>query len=143
FQSRQLIEHAIECRQRDSVELLKLHGQAVVDAWQDKITWIKDLDGCYVEYNDSMRGGGSLAAAGRIGKTDIELFGEVGKQDRRRDQLVIEANTPMELAERGSSGRVGVVRKFPIHGPENKLIGVGGIILRFQATDKPFKTRRA
>jgi len=112
------------------------------EAWQDKICWLKDRKLRYVYYTDGDGAGGlkSMATfkiAERIGQTDATLFGSLGEHYQRQDKLIIQSNCALEFRSRGRTGRIAIVRKFPIHDEQGAVIGVGGIILEFAAHSKP------
>ena len=93
--------------------------------------FMKDIDGRYVIVNDQFRGAWQREGEELTGLTDFELLpAEDAERYVAEDRHVIATNTPLEtegVSDRSDGQHVFRVVKFPVHGPDGELVGVGGV----------------
>jgi PAS domain S-box-containing protein len=96
------------------------------------LAWIKDSHGRYVFANDAAERAFGKGQAELYGKTDQELFPpETADQFVKNDQKALASEAGLQtvetLAHADGSLHYSIASKFPVHGPNDKEIMVGGV----------------
>ena len=114
------------------------------------LSWIKDLEGRYVYANDAAMTAFGKTTSVLYGRTDEELFSpEFAAAFRRNDADAVTNENGVQVIEtlRHDDGSLhySLVHKFPILGPDNRPIHVGGVAIdvteRLRAEDEMRRTK--
>src|SRR5262245_37813728 len=66
-------------RTRSADEIVRIQARVIRRAWRDKVTFIKDREGRYLHYSAPPDALITVPSKEHIGRTDVELFGEIGE----------------------------------------------------------------
>ena len=120
--ARRQAEQALEDNQR------KL--QAIMDH-SPNLIFMKDLEGRYLHINKQFEHVFHVSETNVVGATDQEVFPpEQATQFQRHDQLVLQAQAPLEVEETAihhDEIHISLVHKFPLQDQSGAVYAIGGI----------------
>src|SRR6185369_14029454 len=98
------------------------------------LAWIKDREGHYVYANDAAEKSFGLPKADLYGKTDVDIFPkETAVQFKENDERAMASETGVQVIEtlEDEEGvlRHSIVSKFPILGPDENTLLIGGMAI--------------
>jgi PAS domain S-box-containing protein len=98
------------------------------------LAWIKDPEGRYIYANDAAEKAFRMPKADLYGKTDEEIFpDETAAQFKENDQQAVTSGTGVQVVEtlEDETGvvRHSIVSKFPIVGPDEETVLIGGMAI--------------
>jgi PAS domain S-box-containing protein len=126
--------HVALAAERKRAELERARSEQLLRAIVDNsptVIFLKDLQGRHLLVNRRFEEVFHITGADAVGRTDYELFpAETADRFRANDHAVLAAGAPLAVEERAPHDdglHTYLSIKFPLQGPDDRVIGVGGI----------------